>query len=61
MDKKKTEEALLARVKKRDDKMYISCKDAIKISEDLGIAPIETGKLCNEMDIKIENCQLGCF
>lgn len=61
MDGKKIEKALLAKSRPKEGKMYINCKDAIKIAEDFGIAPIETGKICNELKIKITNCQLGCF
>jgi hypothetical protein len=61
MDRKKIEEALLAKAKPKEGKLYINCKDAIKIAEDIGVAPIETGKVCNELKIKINNCKLGCF
>ncbi len=61
MEKKNIEKALLSKAKLKDDKMFINCKDAIKIAEDLGISKIEAGKICNGLKIKIENCQLGCF
>lgn len=61
MDRKKIEDALLSKAKPKEGKMYINCKDAIKIADDLGITPIEAGKICNELKIKIKNCQLGCF
>ncbi|MGA2035943.1 MAG: hypothetical protein ABSG68_27150 [Thermoguttaceae bacterium] len=61
MDRKKTEELILAKTKIKENKKYINCSEAIGIANTLNIAPIEVGKLCNELGIKIQNCQLGCF
>jgi hypothetical protein len=61
MDKQKTSELILAKTKTKDDKKYISCAEALGIADTMNIAPIEVGKLCNELGIKIQNCQLGCF
>jgi hypothetical protein len=61
MDRKKTEELILAKAKTKKDKKFINCTDAINIADSLNIAPIEVGKLCNELGIKIQNCRLGCF
>ena len=61
MERKKIEEAILAKTKQEDGKKYINCKEAVHIAEELKLAPIEIGKICNELKIKIRNCQLGCF
>jgi hypothetical protein len=61
MDKKKIEEALLAKATKKGDKLFITCANAFKIAEKQNIALIEIGKICNAKKIKISNCQLGCF
>ncbi|HED23880.1 MAG TPA: hypothetical protein ENN91_02000 [Firmicutes bacterium] len=37
------------------------CKKAFKIAEELNCLPIDVGKECNELEIKIVGCQLGCF
>jgi hypothetical protein len=39
----------------------LSCAAALKIAKDLGISPKEVGDYCNEHEVKIFNCQLGCF
>ena len=39
----------------------LSCSDAFKIAEENGISAAEVGKTCDEMDVKIKGCQLGCF
>ena len=38
----------------------IPCAAAFKLAEKLGITPI-IGELLNELNIKIIQCQLGCF
>jgi hypothetical protein len=39
----------------------IPCAAAWKLAEDLGITRIRLGELLNELNIKISQCQLGCF
>lgn len=39
----------------------ISCSDARRLAEDLGIETRELGELCDEAGIKIFACELGCF
>lgn len=43
----------------RDGK--ITCKEAFEIAESMGVKPLTVGKLLNELNIKIRQCQLGCF
>ncbi len=57
MDRKKIEEAILA--KSKDGK--IPCAVCFKIADDLGVPKKEITKVLNEMKIKISQCQLGCF
>jgi hypothetical protein len=39
----------------------IPCAAAFKLAEDLGITRSRLGELFNELNIKIIQCQLGCF
>ncbi len=39
----------------------LPCASALKIAKDLGLNPKKVGDYCNENDIKIAACQLGCF
>jgi molybdopterin-guanine dinucleotide biosynthesis protein len=39
----------------------ISCSLARKIAEDLGVTCSDVGKAADEIEIKIRNCELGCF
>jgi hypothetical protein len=57
MDRKKLEEAVLE--KSKDQKL--PCAMCFKIAEDFGISKKEIGKILNEMNIRISQCQLGCF
>jgi len=37
------------------------CKALLDLASRSGRTPGEIGRLCNEMDIKVRACQLGCF
>lgn len=39
----------------------ISCSEARRIAEELGVPYSEVGKAADELKIKIRNCELGCF
>ncbi len=56
--KKKDIEEIL---KKKSAEGRITCDDARKIAEELGIDYKEVGKTANELKIKIKDCELGCF
>jgi len=38
-----------------------SCKALLALAERLGVPPARIGLACNELEIKIRGCQLGCF
>lgn len=42
-------------------KRYITCARVFELAEHLGIERRLAGDFCNEADIKISGCQLGCF
>ncbi|MBE0528738.1 MAG: hypothetical protein IH629_06010 [Thermoleophilia bacterium] len=39
----------------------IACADAFKIAKDLDVAIADVGRTCDELGIKMMQCQLGCF
>ncbi len=39
----------------------LRCADALAIARDLEVQTAVIGRMCNELDIKIVQCQLGCF
>jgi hypothetical protein len=57
MDRKKVEEAIRGKAKEGK----IPCAVCFKIAEEHGISKRELGTILNEINIKIGQCQLGCF
>jgi hypothetical protein len=39
----------------------LTCHDARALAERLGVPYGDVGKVCNEFDVKIRACELGCF
>ena len=39
----------------------LSCERAHTLSRELDVSLGEIGRICNELKIKIAECQLGCF
>jgi hypothetical protein len=56
MKKKLAERILEVAPEKR-----LSCKKAFALAAEFDCLPIEVGKLCDELEVKIYGCQLGCF
>jgi hypothetical protein len=53
--------AVLERAREADGKKKLPCAKAFEIAREFGVAPVEVGHICNQQDIKICKCQLGCF
>ncbi len=39
----------------------LACPEAFAIASQLNCPRAEVGKMCNELEVKIAECQLGCF
>lgn len=52
---------MIAKVKEKAIDNRISCTDARKLAQDLDVHPSEIGKICDDNEIKIFACELGCF
>ncbi len=39
----------------------VSCKAMLDLAEKTETPSREIGEICNELDIKVSACQLGCF
>jgi hypothetical protein len=39
----------------------IACADAFRIAQDLDVPLADVGRTCDELGIKMMQCQLGCF
>ena len=53
--------AVVKKIKSHVKENKISCKQVMKIAEELNISPRDLGTILNEEKIKIISCQLGCF
>lgn len=62
MDKKKELiNAVLDRVQESDGKKKLMCAEAFELAQQLDVEIPEIGRICNQHNIKIYKCQLGCF
>ena len=56
-----TAKLVKAAATEKDGKLRINCATAFRLSKEHKIPLKEIGQLCNELKIRISNCQLGCF
>jgi hypothetical protein len=65
MDKKKIlVDAILESARKEQNavgKLQLTCARAFALARKFDVKIIEIGRLCNQNNIKICKCQLGCF
>ncbi len=54
-------EEIAAKVKEKAKDNKINCKTALNLANEFGVPPKTIGDVCNDLKIKIHNCQLGCF
>lgn len=52
---------VLDRVKDMDGKKKLPCAVAFQIAKEFETEIIRIGRICDQQNIKICNCQLGCF
>lgn len=52
---------IIEEIKKRATGGKLNCVIARKIAEELGVSYKDVGKAADDLQIKITNCQLGCF
>jgi hypothetical protein len=56
-----SKEMLVAAVKKASSAGRLTCEKAHELGKELDVPLNEIGAVCNELKIRIKNCQLGCF
>ena len=54
-------ERLIAAVIQASVDGRLTCEKAHELGKELDVALNEIGAVCNELSIKIKDCQLGCF
>lgn len=60
-DIQKLSEAVKAIAINEDGKMKAACKDLFRVAEEFNVPYGMMGKICDQNNIKIMGCQLGCF
>jgi len=56
-----SKEELIAAVTKASGDGRLTCGKAHELGKELDVPLEEIGAVCNELKIRIKNCQLGCF
>jgi len=54
-------EGVKERVKQLAENGGMSCHDARALAEELSVEYVVVGRACNDLEIKIFSCELGCF
>ncbi len=54
-------EELMDAVKKASSDGRLTCEKAHELGKELNVPLNEIGAVCNELNIRIKECQLGCF
>ena len=62
MDKEKElAVAVIERAGEIDGRKRLNCAEVFELAREFGVNVIEVGRICNQNNIRISNCQLGCF
>jgi len=53
--------AVLERAEEIDGKKKLACAEAFELAQEFEVEVIEIGRICNQHNIRIRKCELGCF
>jgi len=53
--------AIIERSKEVNGRRTLTCVQAFGLAGELGVEPIQIGRICNQENIRLGGCQLGCF
>jgi hypothetical protein len=56
-----TDEEILAALGPDVDEARLACRAALAAAARLGVGAARIGRICDAHDIRIVDCQLGCF
>ena len=54
-------DAVRERAQETDGGKKLACAEAFELAQEFGVEVAEIGHICNQQNIKIRKCQLGCF
>ncbi len=52
---------VLERAQEIDGRKKLACAEAFELAQEFEVEVIEIGRICNQHNIRIRKCQLGCF
>ena len=52
---------VLERAQDIDGRKKLACSEAFELAQEFGVEVAEIGRICNQQNIRICKCQLGCF
>lgn len=52
---------VLGRSKEVNGRRSLTCAEALSLAAELGVEPRQIGRTCNQENIRLGSCQLGCF
>ena len=61
MEKKEITRRIADTTIERNDRKCLACGAAFRLAQECDITVKQIGDICSENDIKIVQCQLGCF
>ncbi len=44
-----------------EGKKKLPCAEAFRLAEEFDVSKAQIGQICNDNNIKISHCQIGCF
>ncbi len=53
--------AVLERSREVKGRRTLTCTTALELAAELGVKPVRIGCICNQENIRLGGCQLGCF
>ena len=56
-----TDQEILEGIRPLVQNGHLACKDALELAAKLQIKATQIGRVCDQNEIRIINCQLGCF
>jgi hypothetical protein len=61
MDKEELINAVIERAQEIEGKKRLACAEAFELAKEFKVEVIEIGRICNQHNVRIRKCQLGCF
>lgn len=57
----KLTDAVVEQARQDGGEKRLTCAEAFEVARKLNVEIVEIGRICNQTNIKICKCQLGCF